>query len=287
MAEGTRRLLRGHRRGPREALPGQRAARRSRPTSTGGGRALFLLPATPAAASSRRCSPWGVKLGNDVVVDQVVRLFQGPALGLAPLVNTYAPARDHPGLQGAHHLPDDALGPRRRRRQGRPHRHRAGQDQPVELGGDRPRRPLPAQRGDARRHRHARVRYRSPSSSPPISSRWAGARQGTARLAVFGSTEFADNREFDGTYFNRDLFLNTIGWLVGQADLLSIRPRAIRASRVQFTAAARHAHLLPVRPRHSRAAADRRPRRVVAPRVVVARTRHDASVIPRRLPPLR
>ena len=28
-------------------------------------------------------------MGNDVVVDQVVRLFQGPALGLAPLVDTY------------------------------------------------------------------------------------------------------------------------------------------------------------------------------------------------------
>jgi ABC-type uncharacterized transport system involved in gliding motility auxiliary subunit len=56
-----------------------------------------------------------------------------------------------------------------------------------------------------------------------------------ARLAVFGSTEFADNRNLEGTYFNRDLFLNTVGWLGGQSDLLSIRPRAVRASRVSFT----------------------------------------------------
>ena len=53
---------------------------------------------------------------------------------------------------------------------------------------------------------------------------------------MIGSVEFAGNREVEGTYFNRDLFLNTVGWLVGQADLLSIRPRAVRASRAQFTA---------------------------------------------------
>ena len=53
-----------------------------------------------------------------------------------------------------------------------------------------------------------------------------GGKDGSSRLAVFGSTEFADNRELEGTYFNRDLFLNTVGWLVGQSDLLSIRPRA-------------------------------------------------------------
>ena len=56
-----------------------------------------------------------------------------------------------------------------------------------------------------------------------------------ARLGVFGSAEFADNQHLEGTYFNRDLFLNTVGWLVGQSDLLSIRPRALRASRVSFT----------------------------------------------------
>src|SRR5208282_5521181 len=36
---------------------------------------------------------WGVKIGNDIVVDQVVRLFAGPALGLNPIVQDYG---DHP-----------------------------------------------------------------------------------------------------------------------------------------------------------------------------------------------
>ena len=56
-----------------------------------------------------------------------------------------------------------------------------------------------------------------------------------ARLVVFGSVEFANNQHLEGTYFNRDLFLNAVGWLVGQPDLLSIRSRSVRASRVDFS----------------------------------------------------
>jgi ABC-type uncharacterized transport system involved in gliding motility auxiliary subunit len=63
-----------------------------------------------------------------------------------------------------------------------------------------------------------------------------GVPDGTeARLAVFGSLEFADNQHLEGTYFNHDLFLNTVGWLVGQSDLVSIRPRTMRTSRVNFS----------------------------------------------------
>jgi ABC-type uncharacterized transport system involved in gliding motility auxiliary subunit len=58
--------------------------------------------------------------------------------------------------------------------------------------------------------------------------------EGEARIAVFGSVEFVDNRNID-TFFNRDLFLNTVGWLVGESDLVSIRSKALRASRVRFT----------------------------------------------------
>ena len=54
-----------------------------------GGRALFLLSPQRAEEFIAFLEPWGVKVGNDVVVDQVVRLFQGPALGLTPLVDTY------------------------------------------------------------------------------------------------------------------------------------------------------------------------------------------------------
>ena len=50
----------------------------------------------------------------------------------------------------------------------------------------------------------------------------------TARLVVFGNAGFANN-QFIGQYFNRDLLLNTVSWLVGEEELISIRPRTIRA----------------------------------------------------------
>ena len=54
-------------------------------------------------------------------------------------------------------------------------------------------------------------------------------------MVVFGNAGFANN-QFIGQYFNRDLLLNTVSWLVGEEELISIRPRTIRASRVQLTA---------------------------------------------------
>ena len=88
-----------------------------------------------------------------------------------------------------------------------------------------------------------------------------------ARIAVFGSSEFADNQHFEGTFFNQDLLLNTIGWLVGQSDLVSIRPRArARVARVVHRARG-HGDLLPVGARAAGAAAARRPLRLVAARI--------------------
>ena len=61
-------------------------------------------------------------------------------------------------------------------------------------------------------------------------------------LAVFGSVRFAQNREIEGTYYNRDLLMNTIGWLIGQSDLVSIRPRGVRACKHRGETIARSGH---------------------------------------------
>jgi ABC-type uncharacterized transport system involved in gliding motility auxiliary subunit len=61
-----------------------------------------------------------------------------------------------------------------------------------------------------------------------------GELEETARMVVFGDAGFANNQRI-GQYFNRDLLLNTISWLVGEEELISIRPRTMRASKVQLT----------------------------------------------------
>src|SRR5439155_1331549 len=56
-----------------------------------------------------------------------------------------------------------------------------------------------------------------------------------ARLVVFGTPMFADNQQLAEARLNGDLFLNAIGWLVGQEELVAIRSRTVRASRAELT----------------------------------------------------
>lgn len=56
----------------------------------------------------------------------------------------------------------------------------------------------------------------------------------TARLAVFGDSDFASN-ELIEAYRNRDLFVNTVNWLLGDVEAISIRPARSRASRFQLS----------------------------------------------------
>jgi hypothetical protein len=54
------------------------------------------------------------------------------------------------------------------------------------------------------------------------------------RLVVFGDSDFASNELIDG-FLNRDLFVNSISWLLGEAEHISVRPNQARASRFQLT----------------------------------------------------
>ena len=54
------------------------------------------------------------------------------------------------------------------------------------------------------------------------------------RIAVFGDSDFATNEYIEG-YRNRDIFLNTVNWLAGDVDAITIRPHQSRASRFQLS----------------------------------------------------
>jgi ABC-type uncharacterized transport system involved in gliding motility auxiliary subunit len=55
------------------------------------------------------------------------------------------------------------------------------------------------------------------------------------RLVVFGDSDFASNQMLEA-YRNRDLFLNSVNWLLGDVEAISIRPVRARASRFQLSA---------------------------------------------------
>ncbi len=178
---------------------------------------------------------WGIDIGNDVVVDQVVRLFQGPSLGLAPLVQDYAAEHEitrelrerslFPMVRSVSKIADPRDGMT-----------------VTELATTSPsswaETDLDALFGSAAAAIDPGER-RGPISIAAASqidlSQLNKPGEGEARIVVVGSVEFADNQNLEGTFFNRDLFLNSVGWLAGQGDLLSIRARGVRASRASFT----------------------------------------------------
>jgi ABC-type uncharacterized transport system involved in gliding motility auxiliary subunit len=54
------------------------------------------------------------------------------------------------------------------------------------------------------------------------------------RLVAFGDSDFATNELIDG-FLNRDLFVNSVAWLLGEVEHISVRPNKARASRFQLS----------------------------------------------------
>jgi ABC-type uncharacterized transport system involved in gliding motility auxiliary subunit len=72
----------------------------------------------------------------------------------------------------------------------------------------------------------------APPADAPKEENQPAARK--ARIVVFGDSDFASNELLDA-YRNRDLFLNTVNWLLGDVEAISIRPNKSRASRFQLS----------------------------------------------------
>jgi ABC-type uncharacterized transport system involved in gliding motility auxiliary subunit len=55
-----------------------------------------------------------------------------------------------------------------------------------------------------------------------------------ARIVVVGDADFAAN-QLIGEFRNRDLFVNSVNWLLGDVEAISIRPGEVRASRLSLS----------------------------------------------------
>jgi ABC-type uncharacterized transport system involved in gliding motility auxiliary subunit len=205
-----------------------------------GGNALFLLDPGTSPGMDAFLAKWGVKVGNNVVVDQVFRLFYGPSLGVDPVVASY----------GDHEITKDF--------QDQTLFHLT---QSVELAE-----PLPAgvtgvslaqtsanswAESDLERFfSKSEVARSEEDLGGPVSIAVAltvevkkpaeeedndvAADKKQARLVVFGDAAFIDN-EYIHKMYNADLFLNTVNWLAEEEALISIRPKTTRGSRVLMT----------------------------------------------------
>ena len=80
--------------------------------------------------------------------------------------------------------------------------------------------------GHGAEHRRAAQAGRAPCDDAP---------KPETRVVVFGDSDFASNGVL-GIQGNRDIFMNTVGWLSQQENLISIRPSEAGDSRITLTA---------------------------------------------------
>jgi ABC-type uncharacterized transport system involved in gliding motility auxiliary subunit len=203
----------------------------------GGGRALVMLKPQPdqtvdESALVKFAQDWGVKAGNNVVVDQVERLEAGPALGLNPVVNTYNP---HPITASFDKqtvfpmvrtvdpvdpappgLAVTALAKTSDTSWAETDLDGIFKRQTAKFDGNDVRGPVVV--ADA------------------VQANLAALKLGTgeARLVVLGDTDVANN-QYIGNFFNRDFIMNCVDWLAGESNSITIRPGALRASRFNLT----------------------------------------------------
>lgn len=194
--------------------------------------ALFLVPPERGQQFADLLQPWGVKLTDTVVVDQVVRLFQGPALGLQILASTYGP---HPITKD---FTERTVFPMARAVQA----DAAGKTgvTAIELVKSSP--SSWAESDVEGVFKRGEAAQGDDDIKGPVSLAVAVTgkhkemgfdKEGETRLVVIGDADFASN-QFFGQLFNRDLVLNVMAWLGGDEQQISIRPRAIQASRAQL-----------------------------------------------------
>jgi ABC-type uncharacterized transport system involved in gliding motility auxiliary subunit len=195
--------------------------------------ALFLVPPRRGQQLGGLLEPWGVRLTDSVVVDQVVRLFQGPALGLQILASTYG---THPITAG---FSERTIFPLARAVQA----DAAGKTgiSAVEIVKSSPSSWAETdvtgvfERGEAEQgDKDLKGPVALAVAVTGKHKEMGFGKEGETKLVVVGDADFANN-QFIAQLFNRDLLLNMMNWLGGQEELISIRPRAIKASRAQLS----------------------------------------------------
>lgn len=172
---------------------------------------------------------WGAAAHDDIIVDEVVRLFEGQQLGIQPIVNTYDP--EHPLTRGF--AKQTIFTQARSIGAGTAPEGYAA----VELA--KTSNNSWGETGVDELFKTGQVQVDAKDRRGPVSVAVAvgpqGAeREGKAKLVVFGDADFANNR-FITAFFNGDFFLNAANWLTDQEKQISIRPKGPRASFVRLT----------------------------------------------------
>jgi ABC-type uncharacterized transport system involved in gliding motility auxiliary subunit len=224
--------------GPKRPLPEHAITVLGDYLKRGGHLLLMIGPRDDDPALVAFLAQWGVKVGNDIVIDQQMRLFEGPTLGLQPLTKTYGV---HPITQG---FTDYTMYPQTRTVQADTGGKKGLQATDLVKTSPTSRSLSDVEglfaKGTAVVDESApkgpfSVAVAVEAKLKEMEGQQAGGAD-EARLVVFGTEQFADNqRILQSRGLQGDLFLNAVGWLVGQSELVSVRSRTVRSSRAELT----------------------------------------------------
>ncbi len=194
-----------------------------------GGHLFVMIDPRTHTGISEMLSNYGIKIGNNVVLDQVVRLFQGPGLGVEPIVTDYSKeSRITKDFKGTTIFPLVRTVEESKT-------HSTDIDiVPIAITSktswtDTNLKEL-FDKGTAR--------FGPSDIRGPVSVAVAGtikSGNNVARIAVFGTSKIASNK-YINALFNRDLVMNTVSWLVKEENLITIRPKATANQQMFLTA---------------------------------------------------
>jgi ABC-type uncharacterized transport system involved in gliding motility auxiliary subunit len=196
-----------------------------------GGGVLVLVDPIVVTHLEERLLEWGFDVGNDVIVDQQIQLFAGPQLGIQPIVTDY----------GDHAITADMAGQPTLFQLARSVRGVDGDESVSELA--RTGQASWAETDVDRFVAESKVQLDPTDLAGPVpvaaarSMAPAGGgagRDGAGRIVVVGDSDFARNR-YVSEFYNADLLLNAVNWIVGEESFITIDRKLPRASVAVFT----------------------------------------------------
>lgn len=184
----------------------------------GGGYLFVMIDPETKTGLSEFLSTYGINVGNNVVIDQVVRLFQGPGIGVEPVITRYSNESEiTKDFKGTTIFPLV--------------------------------RTVDKEKTNSRKFNIVSLAQTSKTSwtdvdlktlfskgtahvekkdmKGPVSVAVAGTLKSggkTARIAVFGTSRIAANK-YITALFDKDFVMNTVSWLVKEENLITIRPK--------------------------------------------------------------
>lgn len=201
-----------------------------------GGRLLLLGEPRTVNDVSEVASEFGIKIRSDIVLDTVQRLFQGPALGVEPIIRTYEPhaiTKDfNENSIAVLNMTSSIEIDEAKKEKDATYTEFAKTGEQA-WGETNLEALFNTEKPTADRSPDDHAGPVTVAAAYEKKIKASDSNEGNfdkiSRVVVFGSSTWVQNQRLN-LYANRDLILNSINWLAGEEGGVTIRPRELRAA---------------------------------------------------------